>query len=172
MNAKGKKFIALFIVFSLLALSSNLMAKERRGATLVIQKKDGQQVNGELIAVKQTSLLLKDSESGADVSVDISDIKVIKIVKKSKAGLGAGLGLLIGAGGMALVGGSTCGHAFCGQCAAIGALIGAAPGLLIGGLIGVGVGVDKEIQIEGKSDSEINKALEELRKKARVPDYQ
>jgi hypothetical protein len=39
-------------------------AEEKRGATLIIQKKDGQQVKGELIAVKENSLLLKEAESG------------------------------------------------------------------------------------------------------------
>jgi len=69
-----RKFIALFMVFSILSLSGNLIAKERRGAELMVDKKDGQQVRGELIAVKQDSLLLLERESGADVSVDIEEI--------------------------------------------------------------------------------------------------
>jgi len=48
----------------------------------------GQQIEGELITVKPNSLLLLDTE-GKDVSIDIGDIKVIRIVKKSKALLGA-----------------------------------------------------------------------------------
>ena len=95
MKAKGKKFVSLFLVFSLLALSGNLYAK-KKGAELVIQKKDGQEVRGELIAVKQNSLLWLDSESGADVSVGIGDIKLIKIMKISRAA--AGIGFLEGAG--------------------------------------------------------------------------
>lgn len=83
MKEREKKFIALFLVFSILAISSNLYAKARRGANLLIQKTDGQQVGGELIAVKQNSLLLKDSKSGADVSVDIGDVKVITILRFS-----------------------------------------------------------------------------------------
>jgi len=47
-----KKFLALFLIFSLIILSVNLYAKERRGAKLLITKKDGQQIRGELIAVK------------------------------------------------------------------------------------------------------------------------
>ena len=58
MKAGGKKSIALFLVISLLALIGNLLAKERRGAKLIIQKKDDQQVKGKLITVKQNSLLL------------------------------------------------------------------------------------------------------------------
>ena len=59
-----KKSISLFLMFSILSLSVNMFAKERKGADLIIQKVDGQQVRGELIAVKQTSLLLLERESG------------------------------------------------------------------------------------------------------------
>ncbi len=54
-----RKFIPLFVVFSFILLLLNLMAKERRGADLVVQKKEGRQVKGELITVKENSLLLK-----------------------------------------------------------------------------------------------------------------
>ena len=98
-----RKFIALFLVFSLLALLGNLFAKERRGAQLVIEQMDGQLVGGELIAVKNSSLLLL-SEVGTDVSVGIKNVKVIKIVRKSKAKLAAGIGLLAGGAFGALIG--------------------------------------------------------------------
>ncbi len=68
-----KKFISLFLVFSILTLSIPLTAKERKGADLIIQKIDGQQVRGEFIAVKENSLLLLDRDTGADVTVDIED---------------------------------------------------------------------------------------------------
>ena len=91
-----KKFISLFLVFSILLLSGNLYAK-KKGAKLVIQKTDGQKIKGELIAVKKDSLLLLGQESGADVSVDIRNIEMVKI-KKSKTLLGASLGFLAGVG--------------------------------------------------------------------------
>ena len=68
-----KKFISLFLMFSILTLSIPLTAKERKGADLIIQKIDGQQVRGEFIAVKENSLLLLDRDTGADVTVDIED---------------------------------------------------------------------------------------------------
>ena len=157
-----KKFIALFLVFSILAISSNLYAKERRGADLVITKKDSQQVKGELIAVKENSLLLLDSESGADVSIDIADIRIIRIVKK-----GALYGLLVGVGS--------------GLAAGISSEINEEDpfltaflvyGILIGLPVALIAGKDKTIQIEGNSDSEIKEALEYLRKKARVTNFQ
>jgi len=99
---KGKKFIALFLTFSLMMLSVNLYAKERRGAKLIVTKTDGQKIRGELITVKPNSLLLLDTD-GKDVSIDIVDIKVIRVVKKSEALSGAVLGILIGgAAGAAL----------------------------------------------------------------------
>jgi len=163
-----KKFTALFLVLSLLILSVNLYAK-KKGAELAVQMKDGQSVKGELIAVRVNSLLLLDSESGVDVSVDIADIKAVKIVKKSKFGLG----LLIGGVGTGLAFQLTMSeeHRMEGQPTietAVLALLGA----LLGGLIGAGLGQDKTIKLEDKYDSEIKKIMEDLRKKARVKNAQ
>ncbi len=174
MNEKRKKLTSLFLVFSLVALSGNLMAKERKGAKLAIQKKDGQEVMGELITVKPDSLLLLDSE-GVDVSVDIGDVKAIKIVKRSKAyelGLAAFLiaATIRGVGHSMLrkekVGTEPMQHFF--QASIGWGLYGGAAGIIIG----MAMGIDKTIKIEGKSDVEIDAALEKLRKKARVPNYQ
>jgi len=63
-----RKTIAMFFVFSLLCLSGSLYA-EKKGAEIVVQKIDGQQARGELIAVKEDSLLLMEKESGVDMSV-------------------------------------------------------------------------------------------------------
>ena len=160
-----KKFIALFLVFFLLVLSGNLIAKERRGAELIVQKTDGQQLRGELIAVKKDSLLLL-SDFWTDVSVDIKDVKAIRIVRKSKAliGLLAGgafgelLGLAItDPGDFPLY---------------IPPLLFAGVGAILGTLAGAAAGADEKIQIEGKSDAEIKEVLEKLRKKARVRNFQ
>jgi hypothetical protein len=42
-----------------------IMARDRRGADLVVILKDGQQASGELIAVKSDSLLLLSAEGAA-----------------------------------------------------------------------------------------------------------
>ncbi|NIM58463.1 MAG: hypothetical protein GTO16_05905 [Candidatus Aminicenantes bacterium] len=168
MNPPGKKFISLFLIFSLMMLSVNLHAKERRGAKLIITRTDGQLIEGELITVKPKSLLLLDAE-GKDVSINIEDIEVIRIVKKSKfllgVGSGAVAGLIIGSVSykeprVALI-----------DYGPLFALIGVALGGLIGLVIGAAVGTDKTIQIEGMTDSEIQEALKKLRKKARIRDY-
>ena len=176
-----KKFIASFLAFSLMAINCATLKRledkrekrEKKGAELIIQKINGQQVSGELITVKPNTLLLLDTE-GKDVSVDIADIKVIRIVKKSKALLGAGIGGFIGvvAGALLLLASEE---------ADVGILPiavfsshgvqGGVIGVIIGGIAGDMAGRDKTIQIEGMSDLEIQEALEKLRKKARIRDY-
>lgn len=157
-----RKTISLFLVVSVLVLSIPLSAKERKGTDLIIQKTDETQISGELIAVKNYSLLLLEKESGIDKTVDIMEISVITIVKKSRALwyfiAGAGLGVLIdqtnnnpsGRGKVAYGVGSG----------------------LIAGLVGLIVAMDRSFRTEGKSDSEIREILEQLRKKARIKNAQ
>lgn len=183
-----KKCISLFLVFFSFVLSGNLYAK-KKGAELIVQKIVGQQVRGELITVKENSLLLLDSESGADVSVDIREIKLIEIVKKSKSLAWGGIGLVSGAVIGALTGylqgddpsGMITGFGppmpFPGlftadEKALYGGIGWGILGGAIGGIGGAIAGADKTIQIEGKSETEIRKALNKLRKKARVRNSQ
>ena len=187
MNLTSKKFISLFLVFSIMMLSVNLYAKERRGAKLLITKKDGQQIKGELITVKPNSLLLLDAE-GKDVPVDIEDIRVIKIVRKSRASTGFAVGAMVGV----LISIATYRkHVPASdpkpdlfsplreiartiiEPIVIPARITVSFGLIglvIGAVAGV-AGIDKKIQIEGMTDSEIQETLDKLRKKARIRDY-
>ncbi len=172
MNPAGKKFLSLFLVFSSMMLSVNLDAKERQGAKLIITKKSGQKIDGELITVKPNSLLLLDKE-GKDVSVDVGDIKVIRVVKKFSGRRLPLIGLLIGC-----VGGAVYGLLYKGLPGygasfhvpifsfSLGIL-----GMIVGGYAEVIIGEDKTIQIEGMSDSAIQEFLDKLRKKARVRDY-
>ena len=182
MNPIGKKFVTLFLVISLLATNcSSLRTLERKrekgrkhGAVLIIQKKDGRQIKGELITVKQNSLLLLDSATGADVSTNVNYIKVIKILKRSKIWEGIKIGGLTGA--------------LCGLLLSLtnslpwqvwptrhfywwGAMLGGFFGGVLGGGVYAFAGADKTIQIEGMSDSEIQETLDELSKKARIRDY-
>jgi hypothetical protein len=181
----SKKILVLLLAFSLLYPLS-LSAKEKRGADLLIEKLNGLQVRGELIAVKQNSLLLQARESGADVTVDIEDVRAINIVRKSKALFGAGLGLVIGASSGALIGHSI-GDAkqsdsgwfdldFFWDSAEFKALLcGVLAGILgavIGGTVGANAGRNETIQIKGKTDLELKTILEKLRKIARIKNYQ
>ena len=172
-----KKFTALFLVFSLLMLSVKLYGKERRGAELLITKKNGGEIEGELIAVKENSLLILTKSTGSDVSVDIADVEVITIVKKSKTWEGAVLGVLVGGGAGASIGYEVArprGFALV-DYTTLGIFLGGAIGVLVGGLIGIliasSLGKDKTIQIQGMADLEIQETLDKLRKKARVRNY-
>jgi hypothetical protein len=176
-GGKMKKIMSLLVAFSLLGLTGNLLAGERRGAMLVVQKKDGTQVEGELIAVKQNSILLLGSSSGTDVSIDVPDIKTIKIIKKSRALSGLGIGILIGGGVGACLGfalGDDPPHIVsftAGQKALVlGGALGVAGGL-IGLIAGSSTGTNQTIQIEGKDTSTVQAVLRSLKPKARTPGF-
>jgi len=62
-------------------IANKIARKQKHGIKLIVQKRDGQEIRGELIAVKHNSLLLLEFES--EVSIEIIDIKVIKVIKKS-----------------------------------------------------------------------------------------
>jgi hypothetical protein len=168
-----KKYITLFLVISIVALSVNLRAKEKRGAELVVVKKNGSSVRGELVAAKKDALLLNLPYSSITFSVAISDITTITAGDRSYAGAGAHTGFLI-AGFLGAVEASTCSGWGCGEAEII---VGSAilHGLL-GGLIGYGIGglfTGKESYVfEDKTESEIQEILQKLRKKARVRNYQ
>jgi len=180
MNPMSKKFTTLLLIVSLMTIGCATMGMRKQGghgATLIITKTDGQLIEGELITVKPNSLLLLNTE-GKDVSVDIADIKVIRIKKKSKANLGAGIGGAIG-GGIGL-------YKIVSACKAedadgsfysyflLGSLVvpaAAIVGAVIGGGIGALVRGDDVIYLTGMTDSEIKEALDKLRKKARIRDY-
>lgn len=176
---ENKKLVSLLLVFSLVILSGDMLAKERRGAVLLIQKKDSREIKGELIVVKPNALLLLDSITGADVSVDFRDIAVITIVKKSKTLVGATFGAFAGGGiGAAVI-------PMIGKPAPIifssmfadertivkGLLFGSIIGTVLGGAIGASEGIDIKIKIKGMSEVEINEAMGKLRKKARIRDF-
>ncbi len=175
MKVKTKKLVSLFLISSLMMLSVNLYAKERRGVKVIITK-DSQQIEGELIAVKQNSLLLLNKE-GKDESIDIADIKVIRVINKSKVLSGAGTGLLIGGSTGALIGflsgDDTSGwvrFSAADKALIYGVGLGSI-GLLIGAVGGAFAGTDKTFLIEGKNPASIKSILNYLRKKARVRDY-
>jgi small nuclear ribonucleoprotein (snRNP)-like protein len=181
MNPTSKKFISLFLVFSLMMLPASLYAK-KRGAKLIITKKDGQLIKGELIAVKPNSLLLLDTE-GKDVSVGIADIEVIRFVKKLKTGRTEALiGLLIGAGGGVILGIVLTEPEYIPSwditrdLTLINALILGLSFGFLGGILGYIFGQSEEktykkIRIEGMTDLEIQETMDKLRKKARIRNY-
>jgi hypothetical protein len=179
MRNEMKKPILLFLVFSLLTLPGSLFAKERKGADLTIQKKDGTQVRGELIAVKENSLLLLERESGSDVSVEINDIKLIKLKRKSKAGIGFLVGAATGVA-MGYVEGDDPPTSTSADIISFDLRLSSeAKALLwglgigaLGAIIGKLASGDEKYLFEGMPPGTINSYLEKLRKKARIRNYQ
>jgi hypothetical protein len=184
-----KKLIVLALIFSLVGFSTNLAAKD--GVKLKIQKKGGQQISGELIAIKDRSLMLIDG-SGDYVSSAIDEINTIIIGSKSKFWNGAIPGFILGAVGGAVVGSKVSepaapqdenvvtafGYAIEEKAApvyggVVGGIIGGVLGATIGGVIASSInGPQETFRIEGKSQEEINRVLGKLRSKARFPEYQ
>jgi len=173
-----KNIMVILLVFSLLWLSGSLFA-EKKGAEIIIAKNDGRQVRGELIAVKTDSLLLMDSVTGDDVSINVSDIRDIKIMKKSKTLTGVVSGFFAGAAAGALAGlvvdeaiGKKDWIWGPEDSALLGGGIGGLVGALTGGMIGAHIDHFETFQIADRSDEEIKAILGDLHKKDRVPDYQ
>jgi hypothetical protein len=146
-------------------------AGSKRGAEIVVQKIDGHQIHGELIAVKKTSLVLLDAKSSFDVTVNVNDIKLVHVIKGPKTGIGAISGFLVGG----VVGVTATGKGKdCGQCPNAarrniigGALVGGI-GALIGALIGSSAGGNDIIILEGLPQEELDSELEKMRSKARI----
>jgi len=160
--------MTLIIGVSLLFPSGALFAKERRGVQLVITKTDGTEINGELIGLKQDSTLILESSSRIGASIDISDIKVIKIVKGSNTGTGVLLGL-VGGGVMGQAIGKGSGDM---GLRPLGGIIGGLVGGLLGGVTGSSIYKYETFQIKGKSQEQIQAFFEKLRTQARSPEYQ
>jgi len=161
---KYLRWLIPLVVF-LLIYPGNLAAK-KKGAHLVVEKQDGQFIEGELLSVKENSLLVLTSGSETGVTIDINEIEKIKIKRKNKSGKGA----LLGAGACLLIG-SVVGANNSVLRDYVGGKLGviaAVPGALIGGIIGTMIpGSYKTIQVKGKSPSEIKKIMEKLKEKAR-----
>jgi hypothetical protein len=176
MKKRFDKLVAMVLALLILVLPGALSARERRGAKLGITLKDGYYVAGELIAVKPDSLLLLNPAQ-KDESVDHASIRSIRIIRKSKAGLGAACGILAAVVGTVIV--SSGQKESDNPLTLLGQGMEVAGAAISFGTIGLGIGIgggllagkDKLMQLEGKSESEVRQALAYLRGKARIRDF-
>ena len=161
------KVLVWMVILSLLIFSGSLAAKERRGAELEILKKDRTVSKGELIAVKKNSILLLDSRTGADVTINISEVLSIEEKKKSRVWEGLGVGLPIGV--VAAV-------AYPEDQSGFGPdftpLLFFFAGIIAGGIVGAFLGIDSQILVATMPQEEVEVYLKKLSKKARIPDFQ
>lgn len=154
-------------IIALLIIPGDLMA--RKGARLLIEKRDQQQLKGELLSVdvEEKKLVLRTGGEGVKIYMD--EVESIRILRQSFSMRAVGKGFLIGAGigaGFALITYSDPdGENILGRelymllLAGVFGLLGAIHG-------GTGGPYKKRIRIKGKFPSEIKKILKRLKKKA------
>jgi hypothetical protein len=173
-----KKILPLAIMILFVFDPGILLPKEKRGVKLEIKKIDGHTMSGELIAVKKNMLILGVAYSvlltGEDV--EIADIQLIRIVRESNFGqaavLGSVIGGVVGVGvGLSIKDNPSDFISLKPLQTIMLGLAGGVVGSLFGILVEASIGSEK-IQIEGISDAKLAYVLEELRKRARFPEYQ
>lgn len=163
MTTPSRLAAAMLIVVGL-ASPAVTEAQERRGSRLIVTKLDGTQAAGELIAVKPDSLLLL-TDSSADLTIALTDIQTVRVVRKSRALPLAIAGFLAGTGEaiwitqrepesetritlfwVAIAGGAQA---------------------LLGTGIGLGLGIDAVIPFAGEPDEAVQGYLKKLRGRSR-----
>ncbi len=166
-GSKRKFFVTVvFLAVSIcLILPAPSSAKEKRGAQLVINKLDGSQVRGELIAVKENSLLLLNW-AGRDESVSVSDIQTIRIVRKSHTAALAIGGAAVGALGGAIYVGSVAEEK---EYIPLGAAYFGTIGAVAGLALSLPMGWDTTFAIAGEPDDVVQRRLQLLARKSREP---
>jgi hypothetical protein len=174
-GSAARKFVAAALALSIFIPSAVAYGKQKKGATVIITLMEGRQASGELIAVKPKSILILDS-AGKDASFYLTEIAVVKVFRRSKAGKGALTGFLIGAGAGITAGLLSAGSGedsdFEGGMAAmflggIGGVVGLVGGLLAGG----SAGGELDIRFEGATELSQRTDLQKLTKYARYKEF-
>ncbi len=175
-GSAARKFVAAVLALLLISLTTDTFGAQKKGATVIMTLRDGRQASGELIAVKPKSILILDP-MGKDASFDLTEIAVVKVFRRSKAGKGALTGFLIGAGVGITAGILSAGSGedsdFQGGMAAmflggIGGVVG-----LVGGLMaGSSAGGELDIRFEGATELSQRTDLQKLTKYARYKEFQ
>jgi hypothetical protein len=86
----------IYMMFMALVPLSLPAAKTRHGATVEVTMVDGRLARGELLAVRNDSLLVYDRAADQGQNLDLKQIDQVNVVKKSKIGLGLAIGLGVG----------------------------------------------------------------------------
>lgn len=160
------KGLVLCVFFFSCAVS--LFAVDRgNGSLLVIQTKDGKTVRGELLMVKEDSLILMDSLNPTGLTLKIENIQKLVLKKKWGFSQGAGLGGMIGlTGGFVL-------HMLSGieddeRPSFKGVRYGVLS-MLVGGVIGQLGGFNESIDLDNQNPEKKIKILKKLNSKSRFP---
>ena len=108
-NSKKKKKNLLIKGLVLCLLFFGLIVKTaaqdmKKGALVVVHTKEGKTVKGELLLVKNDSIILMDSFAGLDIPFKVEIIKKVVIKKKGGVFHGLSVGGVFGGVGGALLG--------------------------------------------------------------------
>lgn len=150
---------------------------EKPGAILVLQKKDGQTIKGELLSVNNGMLNLLIYENASKVDVHINELRSLRIEKKGAFFKGLLIGSLTGAATGALVGlingndkpgflSWTAGE----KALLFGFCLGVVGGIS-GGIVGAFKGTDESIQIEGLRPGKLALVEAKLASRARYRSF-
>ncbi len=162
-----KQIIAVVLLFLVVLRPGISLPRDGREAVVVITLKDGQEVEGELLAVKQDPLLVLKRLPEEGVTIALVDISKVKIAKKPKILLGGAAGFLAGAGIGALWGRS---HAVDEDVGVFfGGVIFGGIGTVIGLMAGALAGLDPVIVLAGRPEPEVKFALGRLSRMSRNP---
>jgi hypothetical protein len=173
-----RKGATLGILIFLLTGNGILFAKkEKPGATIVVQKMDGQTIRGELLEARNGTLNLLIYENATKVNIRLDELNSLRIEKKNAFLKGLGIGILVGAAAGAIGGflsgddkasgqwdifNFTAGEKAIGFGVSLGAIGGA-----IGGVVGAMKGTDKSITLIGLSPEKLRRVKAKLASLAR-----
>ena len=105
MKMGTRKSVAVGILMLFMIGNGVISARtEKPGAILVVQKKDGQTIKGELLSVQNGMLNLLIYENATKVDVHLNEVRSLSIEKKGSFLKGLGIGVLSGVATGALLG--------------------------------------------------------------------
>jgi len=162
-----KQFLALLVVLTLICPGVLSAKKEKHGAWLKVTKQDMQVVEGELLKVSDSDILLmSNSETG--ITIPLTEIRTIEYKKKGKFGTGfaIGIGISMVIGGIFGASGHDGGLGMaCYGALIFGGIFGIPGGLLFGAVSSSPV--NKTYNFQNAPPEQVSKNLEKLKILAR-----
>jgi hypothetical protein len=180
---KHSKMLVVMLL-GLMVLRAVSWAAERRGAQVVVSLTSGLEMQGELVAVKKDFLVLSSSSTSqgasviTDESIAVADVREVKVIRRSKAGTGALIGLAAGAAGgaaLALMQGDDSGgwvRFSVGQKIGPYALAFGLLGTATGAIAGVATGSDTIFELAHQPASQVRENLARLSRMAKIQGIQ
>lgn len=164
-----RQFIALMLIITMISPVALSAKRKKHGARVKVVKLDGQLLEGELLYVKDTELILMNN-SKVGITIPLNEIKEVKLKKKGKFLSG----FLLGVGAWMIVGGflgesqalKEEGYNFASGAILCGAIYGVPTGSIFGALNALSVKY-KTFSILNKRPEKVSKILKKLKSKAR-----